>query len=73
MGGPDARGGIALLSRINRYGAESSNRKSALSAWYLAAVRLLSEPTMTVAPSVVQTLHRHVRPRLFNTNSKTRN
>jgi hypothetical protein len=62
-----------VLSWIDRYGADSSSRKSALSALYLAAGRLLSEPSMTTAPSVVQTRHRHVRPRFFNTNSKTGN
>jgi len=28
---------------------------------------------MTTAPSVVQTLHRHIRPRFFTNNSKTGN
>src|SRR6185312_13816434 len=48
-----------------RYGADSSSRKSALSALYLAAARLLSDPCMTTFPSVVHTRHRHVRPRFF--------
>src|SRR5258708_20899726 len=41
-----------VLSWIDRYGADSSSRKSALSALYLAAGRLLSEPSMTTAPSI---------------------
>jgi hypothetical protein len=28
---------------------------------------------MTTAPSDIQTLHRHIRPRFFSTNSKTGN
>jgi len=44
-----------VLSLIDRYGADSKSRKSALSALYLAAGRLPSEPRMTTAPSVVQT------------------
>jgi hypothetical protein len=62
-----------VLSWIDRYGADSSSRKSALSALYLAAGRLISEPFMTTAPSVVHTHHRHVRPRFFKANSKTGN
>jgi len=60
-----------LLSLIDRYGADSKSRKSALSALYLAAGRLPSEPCMTTAPSVVQTHHRHVRPRFLKANLKT--
>jgi hypothetical protein len=63
-----------VFSRIDRNGAESNSRKSALSALYLAARRLLSEPCMTACPSVVHTHHRHVaRPRFFKTMSKTGN
>jgi hypothetical protein len=62
-----------VLSWIDRYGAVSSSRKSALSALYLAAARLISEPFMTTAPSVVHTHHRHVRPRFFKATSKTGN
>ncbi|WGS03194.1 hypothetical protein MTX26_35140 (plasmid) [Bradyrhizobium sp. ISRA443] len=47
-----------------RYGALSSNRRSALLASYLAD-RLLLDPVMTSAPSVVQTDHDHLRPRRF--------
>jgi hypothetical protein len=62
-----------LLSRIDRYGAESSSRKIALSPLYLAVGRLLSEPCITTAPSDVQTCHRHVRRRFFTTTSKSGN
>jgi len=61
------------FAQTNRYCAESSSRKSALSAWYLAAGRPLSEPCMTTAPSDVQTCHRHPRPRFFTTTSKSGN
>jgi hypothetical protein len=44
-----------VFSRIDRNGAESNSRKSALSAWYLAARRLLSEPCTTARPSVAHT------------------
>jgi hypothetical protein len=37
----------------------------------LAAGRLLSEPSMTVSPSVVETRHSHLRRRFFKTTSKT--
>jgi len=63
-----------VFSRIDRNGADNSSRKSALSALYLAARRLLSEPCMTACPSIVHTHHRHVvRPRFFKTTSKTEN
>jgi hypothetical protein len=62
-----------VLSWIDRYGADSSSRNSALSALYLAAGRLISEPFMTTAPSAVHTHHRHVRPRFFKATAKTGN
>jgi hypothetical protein len=62
-----------MLSRIDRYGADCNSKKSALSALYLAAGRLLSEPCMTTSPSEVHTLQLHFRLRLFKTTSKTGN
>jgi hypothetical protein len=56
--------------RRNRYGAVSSSRKSARSAWYLAAARSASEPCMMAIPWVVPTHHVHFRPRFFKTISK---
>jgi hypothetical protein len=57
----------------DRYGADNRSRKSALSAWYLAAARLVSEPNMTTLPLVVHTRHLHMRPRLFKSTSKIAN
>jgi hypothetical protein len=62
-----------LLSRVDRYGAHNSSRKSALSALYLAPDRRRSEPCMTVCPSVVHTHHLQARPRFFRITSKTGN
>jgi hypothetical protein len=62
-----------LLSRVDRYGAHNSSRKSALSALYLAPDRRRSEPCMTVCPSVVHTHHLQARPRFFRITSKTEN
>ena len=62
-----------LLSRVDRYGAHNSNRKSALSALYLAPDRRRSEPCMTICPSVVHTHHLQARPRFFKITSKTGN
>jgi hypothetical protein len=59
--------------RINRYGAESKSRKSALSALYFASGRLGSEPSMTILPFGVQTCHSHFWPRAFKDTSKTEN
>jgi hypothetical protein len=53
------------LTRIGRYAADSSIRNSARLALYLAARRLLSDPCMTVPPSVVHKYHFHVRPRFL--------
>ena len=70
---PCLTGSSTVLFGTKRYGADSSSRKSALSALYLAAGRLLSEPCMTTSPSVVHTRHRHVRLRFFKSFSKTGN
>ena len=59
--------------RIDRQGPADNRRKSALRAWYVAADRRRSEPHMTTTPSVVETNHRHARPRLRTVVSKTRN
>jgi len=60
-----------MIILIDRYGADDSSKKSALSALYLAARRLLSEPIMTTSPSAVHTDHLHFRPRFFKASSKT--
>jgi len=62
-----------MLILIDRYGADDSSRKSALSALYLAAGRLVSEPIMTTSPSEVDTDHLHFRPRFVRAISKTGN
>jgi len=59
--------------RIDRQGPADNRRKSALRAWYVAEDRRRSEPHMTTTPSVVETNHRHARPRLRTVVSKTRN
>jgi hypothetical protein len=63
------RVGGGALSGSDRYGADCNNKKSALSALYLAARRLVSEPCMTTTPSDVQTRQLHFRRRLSKTTS----
>jgi hypothetical protein len=64
---------IRLAGPSIRRGPADNRRKSALLAWYVAADRRRSEPHMTTTPSVVETNHRHARPRLRTVVSKTRN
>src|SRR6516225_8433673 len=59
--GPD------LFRKACEFGLEG---KIALLAWYVAADRLLSEPLIRTAPSVVETYHLHARPRLLTVVSK---
>jgi len=67
------RGFRGMLTLIDRYGADDSSRKSALSALYFAAGRLVSEPVMMTSPSEVDTDHFHFRPRFVSASSKTGN